>query len=327
MRSHHLFTSSPSDSPPNEALRHVRLVPARIVREADRPLQVTFDTVLDLDPAGSSGAKVGVIDTGVVVHDGRLHEFLRGHVIDPEHAVDPEDRIDPAGSYGHGTFVAGVILREAPSAELTMKAALDTSTGKWEDSAVTRSIVELGGAGVTLINLSFSGDAAETETPKNIVQALQGLSAETVVVAAAGNNGAKAGLVFPAAVTTEVDLDAMVIAVGAVDTTVPDVPPPVANFSGRGEWVSAFANGSLVLGPFQDAGWIMWSGTSFACATVTGRIAATMAADSCTAREAAAKVLALGADVQVTDGERSYPYVESKAGPLTINGESVPDQG
>ena len=273
-----------------------------------------------------SGVDIGVIDTGVVLVDDRPHPFLQGHDVGFEANIDMLDLGDPADSYGHGTFVAGVILREAPSARIHMKASLDVATGKWEDRLVADAIIALGEAGVTLINLSFCGDAFETETPEVIVDALKGLGSEVVVVAAAGNFGTS-NPVFPAAVELDGTGNPRVIAVGAVDIHKSVDQLEIADFSGRGKWVHAFANGRRVFGPHKDSGWILWSGTSFACATVTGRIAAEMARSSTTAKDAAAVVIDDGGPM-VDDFEGNpRPYIPSGARPLTINGVSIPVQG
>jgi len=302
---------------------HRRLVPARIVREADVALLATFDVDIANELTFRSGLDIGVIDTGVVRGPGGVHPLLQGHGAGFEHNIDTDDRTDPAGSYGHGTFVAGVILREAPSARIHMKAALDAATGKWEDGMVARAIRELGNAGVTLINLSFSGNATETEAPTEIVEALEGLGPDVVVVAAAGNNPSS-NPVFPAAAPLKGD-HPRVVAVGAVDTHESVDNPPVADFSAWGNWVHAFANGRRVFGPHKDSGWILWSGTSFACATVTGRIAAAMAQNSISATKAAALVIdGDGPTVTDVDGYQ-YPYIPSQASPLTINGALIPN--
>lgn len=301
-----------------------RLVPARIPREISPPILATFDTEITHEQVPAAGPVVGVIDTGVVVGANGPHPFLQLHLVEGfDNDVDVKDRLDPADSYGHGTFVAGVILREEPTVRISMKAALDAATGKWEDEAVAAAITELGEAGVTLINLSFSGDLAEEQTPDVIVRALEGLGPSVVVVAAAGNNSSSRP-VYPAAVKSD-GLDAQVVAVGAVDTSQPGDTPPVASFSGWGEWVHVYANGRHVFGPLQDDGWILWSGTSFACATVTGRIAAAMVRDASTAQEAASKVLKGDGSKIIDDDNNHRPYVASKAAPVTIKSTSIPN--
>ncbi len=287
------------------------LTPARIIREAGAP-ELTKD---HLPPylGEMSDLFVGVIDTGVVLRGGRPHPFLDGRVrFDPHRDVDEpgDDAIacTPADSDGHGTFVAGVILAQAPSVNLQIKGVLDRSRGQAEDTAVATAIDELAQQGITLMNLSFSGDSWEEQAPQVITDALLRLPPGVVVVAAGGNRPT-AEPAYPAAIQLGAN-QAMVIAVGAADTSrQPSTggPPPVADFSCFGDWVTAYANGRGVLGPNRD-GWSRWSGTSFAAATVTGRIAAAMLTGS-DARTAAQALLA-GAPLIIAPSTRGpKPYV------------------
>ncbi|ADJ43174.1 subtilisin-like serine protease [Amycolatopsis mediterranei S699] len=281
--------------------------------------------------------EVGVVDTGVVLRNGEPHEYLGTRV-----RYDPEDtaRIvrdaagNPVGSGGHGTFVAGVILKEVPATvAVRMKGVVDESTGDVEDLAVANAIDDLAGRGIRLINLSFSGATWEDEPPKAIEQALRRLPPDAVVVTAAGNRGSRQR-VFPAAISLEPRRDepaepkfAKVIAVGAVETTA-GAAPEIAGFSNYGPWVTAYADGVDVVGPYfhgdfpnQTAdgeprfnGYAVWSGTSFAAATVTGRIAAKMAANrGMTARRAAEDVLDNSSKVTYWDvnGQQERPFVAS----------------
>jgi hypothetical protein len=102
-----------------------------------------------------------------------------------------------------------------------------------------------------------------------------------------------------------------VISVGALDgrrLIPPGATPPRAAFSNYGNWVKAYADGMQVLGPFvyfDETGgdvyglrppqhfraWARWSGTSFAAATVSGRIAQTAIERGITGAQAAQAVL------------------------------------
>ncbi|GAA0249325.1 S8/S53 family peptidase [Saccharothrix mutabilis subsp. mutabilis] len=272
----------------------------RIIWGSLRP-RCTEDFLEDLPPLRSGDrVKVGVVDTGITRHDGAPHPYLDGRVTSTPEDIDPvvPDRDgNPTGSDGHGTFVAGLILREAPHAEVIMKGVVDRSTGDIEDLAVAHAITTLGEQGAQLINLSFSGHTWEDTPPLAIEDALLSLPDHVVVVAAAGNRGSTQ-VVYPAALTLG-EHHAEVVAVGAAQVVGND-PATVATFSNHGPWVSAYSDGVDRTGPYfvpgypttcrhddrPFTGWARWSGTSFAAATVTGRLAAVMAESRITAREA-----------------------------------------
>ncbi len=271
---------------------------------------------------------VGVVDTGALLtwEGGTAHPFIADRL-----SLCPEDDVDDFGSAdgwpglgpadGHGTFVAGLILREAPLARVRMMGALDVSQvgpdglGAAEDRVVAAAIRALAvNPRVQVINLSFGGGvfAEGYEPPELLHAALADVDFDRVaVVAAAGNEGGHAR-VWPAAFDG-------VISVGAFDHRAPYLPaghepeePVVADFSNRGSWVTAYAPGVDVEGPFIDQtqpdlrpdalgsggvsapvfeGWARWSGTSFAAATVSGIIARTAIERGVSGAWAAAMVL------------------------------------
>jgi subtilisin family serine protease len=267
----------------------------RVPRSADHARVTTEELpALEGDPGE---VVVGVVDTGVVLDDGgNPHPWLRSRLVGPDDD-DREDHLTPKRNgllptaAGHGTFVSGVVLREAPAATIRMIAALEE--GFANEAAVAEAIERLGGDDVKLINLSFCGDTAHggKAAPEMLAAAINGLPDDVVVVAAAGNFGDDRP-VWPAAMDR-------VIAVGAVDDE-PRENLHRAPFSGYGPWVDVYAPGAFVLGPHvrheesahsgtcdlhfcwhggrvrdpqHYGGWARWSGSSFAVATVTGRIA------------------------------------------------------
>lgn len=279
-------------------------------------------TNLDLTPVPAAEhiqVRAGVVDTGIVLRDGEPHEFLGKRV-----CYDPEDTVrvvrgedgNPVGSAGHGTFVAGVVLKQAgPEVGVRMKGVIDERSGDAEDLAVANAIDDLREEGITLINLSFSGETFEDRPPKAIEAALGRLSPETVVVASAGNRGLRqrvypAGIRFARSFPGVPDgKHALVLPVGSADATT---EPRVADFSNYGPWIAAFADGVDVLGPYfhpgypklpgeqEFNGYAVWSGTSFSAAIVTGKIAAQMGPDV-TARDAAEKLLKAAAAITLHD--------------------------
>lgn len=271
----------------------------RVPREFDRPIVAEKPSWEDLEPCAGPYT-VGVVDTGIVLDaDGKPPTwFGEGHL--SMCAEDDTDIIEGSSGHldegdGHGTFVAGLILREAPAARIRMWGVLDKQRPRAaerggldsvDDFAVAAAIRALAlNPNVKVINLSFGGGVfAEHKPPTQLKDALDLLDYDRVaVVAAAGNDGI-GDKVWPAAFEH-------VISVGAVEESGPLEPgdtPPFASFTNHGDWITAFANGKHVLGPFVDymetgevdghasqdfKGWARWSGTSFAAAIVSGRIA------------------------------------------------------
>lgn len=332
------------------ALREPRLAAPNHVFGADRIIWGDLrprPTLRTLDPVSAPDIPplVGLIDTGVVLREGRPHPFLGNRVV-----FDPEDTVrvvrdadgNPVGSAAHGTFVAGVLLRQvSPDVRVRMKGVIDEQSGEIEDLAVANAIDELREEGITLINLSFSGATWEDEPPKAIEAALRRLPADSVVVASAGNRASRhrvypAGIRFEAVVPGSVDRNhVQVLAVGAADTTVSPAKPLVADFSNYGPWISAYADGVEVLGPYfwpeypklpaeevlRYNGYAVWSGTSFSAAIVTGRIAAVLAKGGSAFEAASAVLRPEGVEepavvrVQDLNGEAPVPYVAGEPEP------------
>jgi hypothetical protein len=259
---------------------------------------------------------IGVVDTGIVERGGNPHPWFGGHVRYGPDDIDPPAETSLLEKFdGHGTFVAGLLLREAPRATVVMKGVSDE--GFLSELAIANAIRELGEDDrIELINLSISGYTERQQVPLAIADALRTLDERVVVVIAAGNDGSDQRT-YPAGIPRE-SVAARLIAVGAVDETrtVPvGASPPLAEFSNFGDWVDAYANGVDLLGPFfagdsldqRFTGYALWSGTSYATATVTGRIAsARLDNPALTSRQAAE--LVLGQEV-LTVGTVGRPYV------------------
>jgi subtilisin family serine protease len=311
------FTVPPEVSVPpvvrwlNEVLdgHEVRVAPnyvfAAELHRVPTPAGPARPAVAELASAATpdGGFVVGVIDTGVVLEGGEPHPYLAGHV-----SYDPwdQDPLDDDGDGwldvydGHGTFVAGRILEQAPG--VTVRILRGLHTGMADDLAVAAGIRTLTEQGVKLINLSLSSTADGTQYPLAVAEELENLPPDVVVVASAGNHGRRRPF-WPAAFKR-------VVSVGAVDETAIRPPgdlPPRAPWSNFGWWVDVCASGVDVLGPFctfdenrshagEDGadtftGWAAWSGTSFAAPKVTGRIAQLAMEEDITPRQAADLVI------------------------------------
>ena len=217
--------------------------------------------------------RIAVLDTGYDDAVKHLHPALDARL---EHAGDE----DPVGSdgllkheAGHGTFIAGIIMKHAPELRIRQVRVLDPA-GVGDDVTVARGLARADSAAV--INLSLGGYTHGGRPPVALSTALGQLNDTVVVVAAAGNNGSPEPF-WPAAFKR-------VIGVGALDTTGGKMRR--ADFSNYGHWVDVYAPGTDVhstylAGEYLEAdkhlahlaGWALWSGTSFAAPQVAAEIA------------------------------------------------------
>jgi membrane-anchored mycosin MYCP len=235
------------------------------------------------------GVRICVVDTAL-----RQHTWLRGAWASP--SPEPLQTVPRLSSRaGHATFVAGLVLTQAPAAGVDVLAVLDDE-GRADAWAVAKGIVEGGRRGADIINLSLACYTADGLPPLALARAIDRLNPDTVVVAAAGNEGESKTKVPTA--RGEIDLSTApawpaaldgVVAVGAAnhDRTK-------ASFSPNGAWVDVLAPGNPVstliggIGPVTNTtdGYANWAGTSFAAALVSGAIAAQTAPGLLSARQA-----------------------------------------
>ena len=199
---------------------------------------------------------VAVIDSGI----DESHPELRGAV---------EDMFDPAGGDGaahaHGTSIAGAIVSHskltgvAPRARILAVRAFDPTSGTAEGTTfnILKGLEWATSKGARVINMSFAG-------PHDPIMA-RALSAANkkgiVLIAAAGNAGAKSPPLFPAS-------DPNVIAVTATDSE-----DRLFQGSNRGHHIAVAAPGVNVLLPTPDGNYQMTTGTSFAAAHISGIVA------------------------------------------------------
>jgi Subtilase family len=248
-----------------------------------------------IGPAGQQpGPRVAMLDTRLYAHPGLIGRFLGDSVS----AFGSQ----PRSTQGHSAFVAGLIARRAPAAQLIASTVLDDDGENASSWAVATAMAGLLDAGADVLNLSLGCVTADRQAPLCLRRAVDLLAGSVVVVAAAGNNGmpdemaVAAGLtaatpVYPAAIDG-------VVAVGAYDAADGSGQP--AAFSPDAPWVdllapgvrvtSTYLSGQVTLvqrGPdgslteagsadFGQPGYAVWDGTSFAAAAVTGAIAALM---------------------------------------------------
>jgi membrane-anchored mycosin MYCP len=251
------------------------------------------------------GVRVGVLDTSLFPHP-----WLAGGWVGPG-----TDRLALQPPYpalaGHGTFVAGLVLRKAPGCVVEFRQVLtdqDATATSWD---VAKKIVELGRTGLDVLNLSLACYTEDGQPPLVLATAIDRLDPEIVVVAAAGNHGDvddpgdRRKPAWPAALDD-------VVAVGAADDS-----GILANFTPKDvPWIDVLSNGVKVSSTFLDGdvhagvnvsfppgapgspgnekpfpGFATWSGSSFAAALFSGEVAARTRRGSRSAHEACEEVL------------------------------------
>ena len=196
---------------------------------------------------------IAVIDSGIDIK----HPELANSIADSFDALGSKE-----GPHAHGTGVAGAIVAHArligsaPAARILAIRAF----GVAQNGAESTSFVVLKGLdyaaahGAQIVNMSFAG-------PKDalIERAVAALAAKAIVmVAAAGNAGAKSPPLYPAA-------NASVIAVSATDAE-----DRLFSASNRGGYIAVAAPGVDIFLPTPDGKYQMTSGTSFSAAYISG---------------------------------------------------------
>ena len=200
---------------------------------------------------------IAVIDSEIDV----AHPDLAGVVAQRFSAVGGA----PEKPHAHGTGMAGAmaarqrILGTAPGARLLAVHAFSSNAAKAESTTfnILKGIDWSVGQGARIINMSFAG-------PKDpSLQRVLKLAYDKgiVLVAAAGNAGAKSPPLFPGA-------DPLVIAV-----TATDVDDKLFTGANRGSYISVAAPGVDILVPAPDNAYQLTTGTSVAAAEVSGIVA------------------------------------------------------
>ena len=281
------------------------------------PQVAAFGEYAQAGPQHGEGVVVAVVDTGITAEertDGWLTDVPRVHVDDPathgdETNIDPLDA-DPADGWldvyaGHGTFVAGIVKRVAPGAEVRVYRAVG-SGGAGCELEVACALVRAVRDGAHVVNLSLGTQTLFDEPSLPLAAALdvvREIEAErdwqTVVVASAGNYG-DAVPTYPAAF-------GRVVSVAGLTSDLRPTPwsshGPWVDFSAVGEGVvSTFVQGAqnpafgsgTTFGPNSFASWV---GSSFAAPQVAGAIARTMTELRVSGPQAVDALLAAGKPV------------------------------
>ena len=207
---------------------------------------------------GNPEVLVAVLDTGI----NTCHEDLHGQIAAEARFVDSPSCDD---KHGHGTHIAGIIASHengwgatgvAPESRLlNVKVADDT--GKCKASDLSEGITWAADNGASVINISIEISEKSGKLEEAINYAW---NEGCLVIGAAGNDGSQSP-VYPAAYEN-------CVAVAATDRS-----DTLALLSNHGEWVDMAAPGSGIYSTLPDNHYGHKTGTSFACAHVSGAAA------------------------------------------------------
>lgn len=244
---------------------------------------------------------IALLDTGLSAHPWwEDTEWFREQRDGVAEVLDADLDYELDAQAGHGTFIAGVLLQQAPSVRLRVYRVL-TSDGICDELDLVRALDDLHswsvrtGQHVDLVNLSLGCYSFDDRPSPVIARAISRFGRRTVVVSCAGNNASDRPF-WPAALKS-------VTSVAALDHTGSDR----AWFSNYGWWVDACTAGEHVTSSFVHfdgprppmdgvdpdlfTGYASWSGTSFAAPRVAGAIAQHAATEGMPAAAAADEIL------------------------------------
>lgn len=215
-----------------------------------------------------AGILVAVLDTGAELSHPALAGRLRpgwDYVDDDPDPSERQNGRDDDGdlavdeSFGHGTFVSGIVALTAPEARILPMRVLN-SDGRGNLFVVAEAIRDAVIAGADVINLSF-GTETRPESTK-FEDAIKLARARGVVIIASAGNESSTDARYPAALGE-------VVAVSALRADLQQL----AAFSNSGNWVDVAADGVRVVGPVPGGRFAYWNGTSVAAPFVAGQAA------------------------------------------------------
>jgi subtilisin family serine protease len=239
-----------------------------------------------------AGAVVAVLDTGVEAG----HPDLAGKIVGEQCYLEvacpapPHPALD---GNGHGTYITGVIASQgavssvgvAPGASIRAYKVLgDNGSGRLSDFTAAIDDIINAHPEVDVVNLSLGDGAShaagtcDDDVPA-LTAALQLLRARgTAVFAAAGNQGFKSGINYPACVSNVTSVGMVYDSSGpgigwARCTDPPAAPDDVSCISNSDPGLDLMAPGIQITAPALNGSVIVQSGTSAAAAHAAGAAA------------------------------------------------------
>lgn len=219
-----------------------------------------------------AGSIVAIIDTGVAPHPLIAPRLVAGgmdFVAGGNGVGEAGDGLDNDGDgfvdemVGHGTFIAGLVLRVAPDAGI-LPIRVMNDEGISSTFLLTSGVYHAIDHGADVLNISMGS----TESSIVLSQAIDaGSAAGAMIVASVGNEGNQTPIRFPAGY-------AGVVAVAA--TADDDVR---ADFSNFGAHVALCAPGVLLASTDVGDSFVAASGTSFSAPLAAGTLALLRQAD------------------------------------------------
>ncbi len=136
------------------------------------------------------GIRVGLLDTHLYQH----HLLAGRYITPPDSLLLPSPTKPLSYVEGHAMFLGSLVLAEAPSAQLDVRAVARSRNGNRSDRdttiwAVARQMVQYRSSGVRILNCSWACYTRDGKPPLVLERAVDLLAPEVLVVAAAGNHG------------------------------------------------------------------------------------------------------------------------------------------
>jgi hypothetical protein len=205
------------------------------------------------DLATGNGVLIAVIDTAIDAG----HPDLRDSIVGQYDAVKT-----PIVPLEHGTAMTGAIVAHgrlegvAPGAHILAVRAFDAASagGRSTSTRLLDSLQWTSTSQARIINMSFAGPADPGLQAMILALHRKGV----VLVAAAGNNGPQAPPAYPAAYP------------GVIAVTATDIDDHLLSLANRGSYVAVAAPGVDVMAALPEGKYNFSTGTSIACAHVSG---------------------------------------------------------